>query len=92
MMQQPPVTGYAAPPPVEQLTQQFGGMGMAEPHHMPPAQQQPVVQPQRHVQLNQLYPTDLISQPFNVAELEYPPPPIILPPGVCIFGRHDVTA
>lgn len=66
------------------MTQQFGAMGMAEPHHMPPApQQQPVVQPQRHVQLNQLYPSDLISQPFNVAELDYPPPPIILPPGVC---------
>lgn len=65
------------------MTQQFGGMGMAEPHHMPPPQQQPAIPPQRPVQLNQLYPTDLISQPFNVAELDYPPPPIILPPGVC---------
>lgn len=31
---------------------------------------------------NQLYPTDLLNQPFNVAELELPPPPIILPPNV----------
>ena len=80
---QPPVAGYAAPAPgVAQMTQQFGAMGMSEPHHMPPPQQQPAVQPSRNVQLNQLYPTDLISQPFNVAELDYPPPPIILPPGV----------
>lgn len=76
-MQQP----VAPAPDVAQMTSQFGGMGMAEPHHMPPPQQ-PAAQPQRNVQLNQLYPTDLISQPFNVAELDYPPPPIILPPGV----------
>lgn len=81
---QPAAAGYVQPDAgVSQMTQQFGGMGMADPHHMPPPQQQPAVQPQRPVQLNQLYPTDLISQPFNVAELDYPPPPIILPPGVC---------
>ncbi|KAJ5217399.1 Protein transport protein sec24 [Penicillium chermesinum] len=61
------------------MTQQFGGMGMAEPHHMPPPQQQAAVQ-QRNVQLNQLYPTDLISQPFNVAELDYPPRQSSCPP------------
>lgn len=32
--------------------------------------------------LNQLYPTDLLNQPFNVAELDLPPPPIVLPPNV----------
>lgn len=82
---QPVAQGYGAPvdPTVTQMTQQFGGMGVSEPHHMPPAPMQPAAQPQRHVQLNQLYPTDLISQPFNVAELEYPPPPIVLPPQVC---------
>ncbi|CCC09463.1 unnamed protein product [Sordaria macrospora k-hell] len=41
-------------------------------------------QPQQPAQargpVNQLYPTDLLNQPFNVAELELPPPPIILPP------------
>ncbi|KAJ6017292.1 hypothetical protein N7451_000671 [Penicillium sp. IBT 35674x] len=79
-MQQP----VAPAPDVAQMTNQFGGMGMAEPHHMPPPQQ-PAVQPQRNVQLNQLYPTDLISQPFNVAELDYPPPPIILPPGTSVY-------
>ncbi|KAF2801929.1 COPII component protein [Mytilinidion resinicola] len=31
-------------------------------------------------QLNQLYPTDLVSQPFNVLELDLPPPQINLPP------------
>jgi protein transport protein SEC24 len=49
-------------------------------------QQQPAAQPQqaaaRPAVLNQLYPTDLLNQPFNVAELELPPPPIILPPNV----------
>ncbi|KAA6413997.1 MAG: transporter sec24 [Lasallia pustulata] len=29
--------------------------------------------------LNQLYPTDLLNQPFNVTELDLPPPPILLP-------------
>lgn len=89
-MMQPAAPGYAQPAPaVAEMTQQFGGMGMAEPHHMPPPQPA-AVQPPRHVQLNQLYPTDLISQPFNVAELDYPPPPIILPPGVRIHGLYGV--
>lgn len=82
---QPVGPGYApSAPSMTQMTQQFGGLGMGEPHHMLPPQPQPAVQPPRHVQLNQLYPTDLISQPFNVAELDYPPPPVILPEGVCL--------
>ncbi|KAJ5125309.1 hypothetical protein N7526_007486 [Penicillium atrosanguineum] len=89
---QPAAAAYAQPAPdVAQMTQQFGGMGMAEPHHMPPPQQQPVVQPARQVQLNQLYPTDLISQPFNVAELDYPPPPIVLPPGTSVYPSPDAN-
>lgn len=50
------------------------GMGSA------PAQQP--VPAARAVSLNQLYPTDLLNQPFNVAELDFPPPPIVLPPNV----------
>ena len=75
---QPVAPGYAPPqaPGVAQMTQQFGGMGMADPNQMQP-------QAPRPVPLNQLYPTDLLTQPFNVAELDYPPPPIVLPPGVC---------
>lgn len=82
---QPAAAGYAppAPPGMQQMTQQFGAMGMGDPHQMAPQQQHPVPQAARPVQLNQLYPTDLLSQPFNVAELDYPPPPITLPPGVC---------
>ncbi|KAJ5379886.1 Protein transport protein sec24 [Penicillium cataractarum] len=80
---QPAAAGYAAPSDgVTQMTQQFGGMGMSEPHHMPPPQPQAAVQPQRNVQLNQLYPTDLISQPFNVAELDYPLLPSFCLPSV----------
>lgn len=85
-VQAPPAGGYGhqASGSISGMTQQFGAMGMSEPHHvLPPQPQQPAAMPQRQVQLNQLYPTDLISQPFNVAELEYPPPPIILPQGVC---------
>lgn len=79
-MQQPVAQGYVPPavPGVAQMTQQFGAMGMGDPHQMPPqAPQAP-----RPVPLNQLYPTDLLTQPFNVAELDLPPPPIVLPPGV----------
>lgn len=61
-----------------QMTQQFGQMGMSDQRQMP---QQPA-QVARTIPLNQLYPTDLLAQPFNVAELDFPPPPIILPPNV----------
>lgn len=74
---QPPTPSYPAPG-VAQMTQQFGQMGITDPQHV----QQPPQAP-RAVPLNQLYPTDLLSQPFNVSELDYPPPPIILPPNVC---------
>ncbi|OJJ82795.1 COPII subunit SEC24 [Aspergillus glaucus CBS 516.65] len=79
---QPMAQGYAPPvaPGVAQMTQQFGAMGMADPHQMAPQPAQA-----RPVSLNQLIPTDLLSQPFNVAELDLPPPPIILPPGTSVF-------
>ena len=71
-------TGYPAQSPgVAGITQGMGQMGMGGPQTVqggPNAQK---------LQLNQLYPTDLLNQPFNVAELELPPPPIILPPNVC---------
>lgn len=78
--------GYAPPvaPGVAQMTQQFGAMGVTDPHLMPPQAAPQAPQAPRAVPLNQLYPTDLLTQPFNVAELDYPPPPIVLPPGVCI--------
>ena len=81
--QMQPAQGYVSPgaPPVPQMAQQFGAMSM-DPQQMPPQQMQPPQAP-RPVPLNQLYPTDLIAQPFNVTELDYPPPPIVLPPGVC---------
>ncbi|CAG7922942.1 unnamed protein product [Penicillium olsonii] len=80
----------APAPDVNQMTQQFGGMGMAEPHHMPPPQ--PAQAPMRpQVQLNQLYPTDLRSQPFSVAELDYPPPPVILPPGTSVYPSPEAN-
>lgn len=81
---QAPTAGYPGPaePGVAQVTQQFGQMGVTDPHQMPPQPMQPSQQVPRAVPLNQLYPTDLLTQPFNVAELDYPPPPIILPPNV----------
>ena len=83
-------TGYQPPDPsypahgvpsmhggVSGITQQMGQMGMGGP-----TQQQPSVNSQHRPQLNQLYPTDLLNQPFNVSELDLPPPPIVLPPNV----------
>ncbi len=61
------------------ITHQMGQMGMGGP-----TQQQPQMQSQHRPQLNQLYPTDLLNQPFNVSELDLPPPPIILPPNVSL--------
>ena len=79
---QPPGPGYPAQavPPVSQVTQQMADMTMAG--------RAPQSQPA--VPLNQLYPTDLLTQPFNVAELDYPPPPIVLPPNVSLLWvRQD---
>ena len=75
---QAPTAGYPAPQAggVQQMTQQFGQMGVGDQSQM---QAQP---PMGRNQLNQLYPTDLLTQPFNVAELEFPPPPIVLPSNV----------
>lgn len=78
---QPPAPGYPQQTPqpmspVGGITQQMGNLGVrGEPSlHSAPQPQRP--------QLNQLYPTDLLNQPLNVAELDALPPPIILPPNV----------
>ena len=72
---QPPAPGYPAAGGVSQLNQQMGAMGINERPAQPPLARGATT-------LNQLYPTDLLNQPLNVAELDYPPPPIILPPNV----------
>lgn len=90
-------TGYQSPEPsypahgvtsmlggVSGLTQQMGQMGMGGQ-----TQQQPPTNSQQRPQLNQLYPTDLLNQPFNVSELDLPPPPIILPPNVSSIDTHQ---
>lgn len=78
--------GYQAPPAAYPgpgagdgmggVTQGMGQMGLGQQ----PAQ--PNAPGAAKLPLNQLYPTDLLNQPFNVSELELPPPPIILPPNV----------
>ena len=80
---QPPAQGYPAPnaAAVPGMTQQFAQMDMSQ---KPPVAAAPQ-QSQRAPVLNQLYPTDLSNQPFNVAELDLPPPPAILPPNVRMF-------
>lgn len=87
---QPPpgVGGYQSPEPgypsqgptpiqpgVGAITQGMGNMGIGGQGQHPSQQLQ-------RPQLNQLYPTDLLNQPFHVSELDLPQPPIILPPNV----------
>lgn len=63
--------------PTEQLAPQFGQMNLGSQS----VQQAPQMQPSLRAQnQNQLYPTDLVTQPFNVLEIDAPPPPINLPP------------
>lgn len=80
---QPPDAGYPGPGApaggVAGITQGMGQMGVGA---QPQAQPQQV--PGRPAALNQLYPTDLLNQPFNVAELDLPPPAIILPQNVSL--------
>lgn len=75
---QPP-EAYGAPPApgVASITQGMAGMQMGQGQPAPQQAPQARIGP-----LNQLYPTDLLNQPFNVSELDLPPPPIILPPNV----------
>lgn len=66
--------GYEPPggaPGMAGVTQQFGQMGLGQQQGIQKAQA-----------LNHLYSVDLMQQPFNVAELEFPPPEIVLPPNV----------
>jgi len=84
---QPPAPAYPVQQPaVNSMTQQFGQMDMSQK----PA---PVASTSRPLALNQLYPTDLLNTPFNVAELSYPPPPAILPQNVSDkHVAHDTPA
>lgn len=79
---QPPDAGYPGPGAsgVAGITQGMNQMGVGGASA--PAVQPPQAAAARTGPLNQLYPTDLLTQPFNVAELELPPPPIVLPPNV----------
>ncbi|KAM7221487.1 hypothetical protein V8F06_003059 [Rhypophila decipiens] len=77
----------AAPGGVAGITSGLGAMqlgaGAQQPQQLPP---QPRPGP-----LNHLYPTDLLNQPFNVSELELPPPPIILPPNSSVTPSPDAN-
>ncbi|TDZ15208.1 Protein transport protein SEC24 [Colletotrichum orbiculare MAFF 240422] len=88
---QPPGAGYpaaggaSAPGGVAGLSQQVASMSLGGQPQAAPGQ------PTRPVALNQLYPTDLMSQPFNVSELDLPPPPIILPPNTSVTPSADAN-
>ena len=68
---------------VTDITHGMNNLGMGG---QAPLANQPLLQ---RPQLNQLYPVDLLNQPFNVSELDLPPPPIILPPDVSV--EKEVT-
>ncbi|KAJ9665203.1 COPII subunit [Coniosporium apollinis] len=90
--QQPPPLIPVAPAmmqPQEQLTAQFGQMNFGgQPQQPIPPQMQAAPQqmqpPPQHSALNQLYPTDIISQPVQPFEIDGPPPPINLPPNTSV--------
>ncbi|UKZ76082.1 COPII subunit [Trichoderma virens FT-333] len=87
---QAPDQGYQAPggqgpaAGVAGITQGIAGMQMGS-QPQPPQ----MAQANRPAALNQLYPTDLLTQPFNVTELDLPPPPIILPPNTSVTASPE---
>ncbi|KAI9787661.1 MAG: COPII subunit [Geoglossum umbratile] len=83
---QQPTAGYPPQAVVGAVTDQFGQLGIGGQQSAP---QQGMQKPQV---LNQLYPTDLVNQPFNVSELDIPPPPIILPPNSSVTPSPDANA
>ncbi|KAM7193765.1 hypothetical protein V8F20_008240 [Naviculisporaceae sp. PSN 640] len=86
-----PSAGAPAPAPggVAGITSGLGSMqlggtpGVQQPQQLPPQA--------RSGPLNHLYPTDLLNQPFNVSELDLPPPPIILPPNSSVTPSPDAN-
>ncbi|ROW15749.1 hypothetical protein VPNG_02041 [Cytospora leucostoma] len=85
--QPPEPYGVPPAPGVAGITQGLSGLQVGQ--GQPAAQQVP---PQaRGGPLNQLYPTDLLNQPFNVSELDLPPPPIILPPNSSCTPSPDAN-
>ncbi|RYO78448.1 hypothetical protein DL764_010120 [Monosporascus ibericus] len=97
---QPGVGGYHAPDPYYQpgvgqqpqgvagITAAMGGLNVGG---APAATPQAPQQQQARLALNQLYPTDLMNQPFNVSELDLPPPPCILPPNASVTQSPDAN-
>lgn len=85
---QQPAYGGSPAPGVGGITQGMANMQMGGAQPMPQQQQAQG----RAGPLNQLYPTDLMNQPFNVSELDLPPPPIILPPNVSLRTLCQVLA
>lgn len=90
---QAPDQGYASAGPqpsgpgVAGITQGMGGMqlgGQPQQQYQQPGQAF-TQQPARVGPLNQLYPTDLMNNPFSVSELDLPPPPIVLPANVSLL-------
>ncbi|KAK0386935.1 hypothetical protein NLU13_5248 [Sarocladium strictum] len=89
-----PAGPVGAAPGVAGITQGMGNMQMGgQPGPQPQAyQQQPQLPGQQgpsapHMNrgpLAQLYPSDLTNQPFNVSELDLPPPPINVPPNTAV--------
>ena len=85
---EPAYPAQGVPPPqqpgVGGITQGMGAMTVGNQ-----TQHQSQMQGQMHSRppMNQLYPTDILNSPLNVAELDLPPPPIILPPNVSIFQQ-----
>ena len=82
----PPQGSAPQSPGVAGITQGMNNMGMGAQ-----SQGQPMAMHGRP-QLNQLYPNDLLNQPLNVADLDLPPPPIILPQNVSVRQPLNLTA
>lgn len=76
-----PPPGAPIPSGMAQVTQGMNNMQLGgQPQQQAPAQA-------ARAAMNQLYPIDLLNQPFNATELDLPPPPINLPPNVSIILR-----
>ncbi|KAK3305500.1 uncharacterized protein B0T15DRAFT_555721 [Chaetomium strumarium] len=99
MAQPAPLGGYPAPEPYPAAGAPPAPVGVAgltsgmSAMNLGPGPQQPQQLPPqaRAGPLNQLYPTDLLNQPFNVSELDLPPPPIILPPNTSVTPSPDAN-
>ncbi|KAG7919543.1 hypothetical protein KL905_003408 [Ogataea polymorpha] len=90
--QAPNVPVYSQAAPAGIYGQDVGAAPLQNPAYPQPSYQAPAQPAQTALPLNQLYSTDLLKEtPPPIADLQFPPPPMILAPGTSVNGNPEAN-